>query len=429
MIVMFLISSAVVIARLAVGEFLCNKPSLNGIPSNLSGDIYFDRLSDILLTPVGFLHVPEYIYFFAFLYKYLKVWKGYDESDKKIIKKDMGHLCCKKKRRCCCYIFTGTIFAVIAIALPPVCVARTYIDESSPNLDEHCSQMFALATIILTHTYHVTALFINLMVVLARVVMIVFTVMIGAIWMYPEAGDRNGTSATSNGDGNSTSANNIGGGSGIPTNSNGDRGNSITSANNIAGDRNGTNSIGDGSIELKQALTNVYREHKKRLDDYKEKNKKVVPIHKIFRSFFVLQWIIHLFGLFLHIAHLLRPWIRYGQVVHVNRLIVTQQIDQFLYVIFNALALVISHICALKMNSYLRRYIRDVQEDQSSRFQRDPLQHGINYTYIIKEDSVAKSNFTPRIPGTGLSLSVNSPGFVLSIVLSIFALIGALIAF
>ena len=90
----------------------------------------------------------------------------------------------------------------------------------------------------------------------------------------------------------------------------------------------------------------------------------VTPIYKIFRSFFVFQWIIHLFGLFFHIAHLIRPWIRRGQIVDTDMLIVTHQIYEFLYIVFDGHALIITHVCALRMNAYLRRYIRKRQKDQ-----------------------------------------------------------------
>ena len=106
----------------------------------------------------------------------------------------------------------------------------------------------------------------------------------------------------------------------------------------------------------------VCARHRNYLNEYAAITKHVTPIYKIFRSFFVLQWIIHLFGLFSHIAHLLRPWIRYGQVINADTLIITHQIYQFLFILFDALALVIAHICVLKINSYLRRYIREVQK-------------------------------------------------------------------
>jgi hypothetical protein len=83
-----------------------------------------------------------------------------------------------------------------------------------------------------------------------------------------------------------------------------------------------------------------------------------------------------------------------------------------------------------KMNSYLRQYIRDVQGKQLKAVEDQPLQYSITHSlFLIKNDSSTKSNFTPRIPGTGLSISLNNPGFMLSIIISVFALIGSLIIF
>jgi hypothetical protein len=171
--------------------------------------------------------------------------------------------------------------------------------------------------------------------------------------------------------------------------------------------------------------------HTQHIMDYAAIKDKVFPIYKIFQSFFVLQWIIHLFGLFSHIAHLLRPWVRNGQVDNANMLIVTHQICELLHVLYNGLALVISYICALKMNAYLQRYVRAVQEKQlkEGRNANSTMQYSLTHLFLIKVESVSKSCFLPRIPGTGLSISVENPGFVLSIVFSVFALIGALISF
>ena len=96
---------------------------------------------------------------------------------------------------------------------------------------------------------------------------------------------------------------------------------------------------------------------------------------------------------------------------------------------FRGLALLITHVCALKMNAYLRRYIQKVQKDQLQE-PKTSLQHSLTHSFfLVKGESFAKVTFTPCIPGTGLSISLNSPGFMLIILVSVFALIGALVAF
>ena len=100
------------------------------------------------------------------------------------------------------------------------------------------------------------------------------------------------------------------------------------------------------------------------------------------------------------------------------------QIYEGLYIVFEGLVLIATHVRALKMNLYLWRYIRKVQLKQPKGVRDQPLQYSITHSLFL-----VKSIFTPQVPGTGLSILLNSPGFMLSIVLSVFALIGALVAF
>ena len=381
-------------ARLAVGEFLCNKPSLDSFPSNSTGDVYFDRLTDILLIPVGILHVPEHIYLLYYLYKFVKCLKSWDKSYKKAIQIKMKVFVRSKCGRASLYVLILTLFIIVGIGLPPVSIVRVYIDDGTSS--EHCSQELDMIAKILTHVFYFTSFFTNTTIVLVRLLMIIFTVMIGVIWREVKP---------------------------ISTSILNDDPHQVT--------------------DVSTAVTTVCKRHTKYMYEYALITEKAAPIYQIFSSFFVLQWIIHLIGLFSHTAHLLRPWIRYGQVQNVNMLIVTQQIDQFCYVVFHFLALVITHICGLKMNAYMRRYIREVQSDRlkypktkltdkeanENQKEMTSLEYSLTHLLPIKEESVYMSNFTPRIPGRGLGISISNPAFVVSIVLSVFALIGSMIAF
>ena len=73
-VVLFVLSNLALTVWLIIGEFLCHKPSINGVQLNSTStdDICFDRLSDILLIPVGFFHVPEHLYLLVYLYKFLQ---------------------------------------------------------------------------------------------------------------------------------------------------------------------------------------------------------------------------------------------------------------------------------------------------------------------------------------------------------------------
>ena len=130
--------------------------------------------------------------------------------------------------------------------------------------------------------------------------------------------------------------------------------------------------------------------------------------------------------MFFHISHLFRPWIRSVQPINSDTLDVVHRV---IFVLFNGLAIGITYICALKMNAYLRRYVRDVQRKQLKAVQKNAVQYSLTHLFLVKPDSVPKSNFTPGIPGTGLSISINNPGFVLSIVISVSAILVSQIAF
>ena len=590
-ITLFTISSLALTVRLIIGEFLCHKPSINGVSLNFSDDIYFDRLSDILLIPVGFLHIPEHTYLLVYLYKFLCSYKTWDRFYKRALQLKMREFVCTKKRRTCIYVFVLVIFMLVAIATPVVCIVR---NELVNDTDEQCSQTLANVTEGLTHAYHAILFLTNGMIVMVRYLMVFFTIMIGVMWrrvapfstvstsnqswehrtrltnsmpsftsrqsrnqcsprsFAPELAsccdqniehrtrfrtqsmNINTTMQSRNHRYRTRSTRNWSRGRSsaqieltplnqnmqsmatdeesaviestlthnsehdAPHNSNAtdvesesvpqsnqnmdpelwassmaamnehstiqamttvsasnqDRDDTVseTVANQnrfpdkrrstVTGAILGQNRPHPSTVGLSDNnhmtinvcnISNYFQEvcdrHTQYLKEYEAIHKLVIPIYKIFRSFFILQWIIHLFGLFFHIAYLLRPWIRYGQVTDFGETVVLQQIYQLLNILFEGLALVITHICALKMNAYLRRYIREIQKKQQEKTRDDDLQYSLTHLFLIKNESVSKANFTPRIPGTGLSISVSSPGFVVSIVLSVFALIGALVTF
>ena len=80
-IALFLVRNMVFATRLAIGEFKCEKPSLDSIPENATDMIVFNHLFNTLLVIVELLHIPEYFYLFKNLYKYIL---GKDNIQKKL---------------------------------------------------------------------------------------------------------------------------------------------------------------------------------------------------------------------------------------------------------------------------------------------------------------------------------------------------------
>ena len=273
----------------------------------------------------------------------------------------------------------------VALVLPSMSIAKLHIHSNTT--EEHCSEKLVFVQNSLAHTFHGVSFFTNTVVALTRFLMVFFTVMIGVMWrrVKPSKEDHDRQKKRFS--------------------------RAINSRINLMNLAAAAQKAGDWE--------DVCCRHTDCTIEYTTIKDNVFPIYKIFQSFFVLQWIIHLAGLFCHIAYLLCPWVRNGSVDvddDANMLIVTHQVYQSLHILYNGLALVISYICALKMNAYLRRYVRDKQKKQleEGRKANSTMQYSLTHLFLIKVESVSKSSFLPRIPGTGLSISVESPGFVLS---------------
>jgi len=92
------------------------------------------------------------------------------------------------------------------------------------------------------------------------------------------------------------------------------------------------------------------KEHRMRVTKYEKRREKVVPILKIFESWFVIQWIIYYVGSVLDLAYNGRPWIGDKE----ESLDSHTQTYMILYLIYALLAFIIPHVCGLRMNVYHR---------------------------------------------------------------------------
>ena len=428
-IALFILQWLVFSVRWVVQEMICHKTSrqANNSTEGHNTFSFFDRtvLFDIVEISIKILHVPEHIYLLKKLYDFL-LSKSEVRCKEELTRRTVAEFVCGRKS--CCYslifILALVLFMLVAIATPSVHIIQ--IVKNSSKIFEQCSYNIAVTTLVLLCTLHGILFITNVIIVLDRILITSFTVIIGVIWRkdkdYDHFRKNNDLSVCIS----NLSAPNIreakpSGGTNSQLQSNGDQSNSENGA----------------EPELSACVKNlvsVCNEHTKYIKLFREKLELVRPMYKIFRSFFVLQWIIHLFGLFFHISHLFRPWIQiaYGQAINSDTLDV---IHHFLFVLFNGLAIGITYICALKMNAYLRRYVRDLQRKQLEAANKNEaaevntVQYSLTHLFLIKPDSIPKSNFMPRIPGTGLSISIDNPSFMLSIVISVSAILVSQIAF
>lgn len=359
----------------------------------------FDRFFDILLILVEYLHVLEQIYLLTYLFKFLKEYKL--RWNKRDLQNKITFFVSKSKKsysRAAFFKIITTLFMVTAIAIPPIEFLRTY-NYKHTFLDERCGRYVGMLNLSVTYANHGMSLFTNLITVLVCLLMIFFTIVIGAIWKWSDD-DESPCRPVNDSDQKADT---------LPKNSS-----------------SGENSTNISRNALYEDLKMVCKKRKESLDKYTVKTEMVKPIYKIFRSFFVIHWIIQVFSLSFHIAKAVRPWIKYGQIADTDDELMV--INQVLFIIFDGLALVITYTCALKMNAYLRRYVRKLQADQL-KFADSVQCHGLTHLFLIKVESVSKSAFAPRIPGTGFNVSINNPGFVLGILFCVFGLIGSQLAF
>ena len=108
---------------LIIGEFLSHKSSINCVLLNSTStdDVFLDRLSNILLISVGFLHITEHLYLLLYLYKFLqsyyKKWKDHCERAVQMQMREFVHT---RKGRSCIYVLVMMFFMLVGLGLPPI---------------------------------------------------------------------------------------------------------------------------------------------------------------------------------------------------------------------------------------------------------------------------------------------------------------------
>jgi hypothetical protein len=327
-----------------------------------SSSEYIQRLSVIMMIIITVLQWPAHGYLLYYLYKFFAQkypqWQQAEEGRYKWTSFVYRQRC--KGALVVLSLSVLTIASVLTISGDIVKLAR---ERDSLGCDHPTPSLYARR--ILTYIYYATTFFTYTLEVAERYLMVCFTAFVGAMWHDGYKARKKEMES-------------------MPPNH----------QNN----------------EQQQQTTNGY------VDEFNKIVDCVKPIYKIFRSFFVFQWLVHVYLLFTQLVHLLYPWIKEGR----NSFTDTTESDMSstlhsnaAAVIFYALALLTAYVCGLKMNSYRRRYIRKA---------------GLTHQELLEHDRENKSIFTPRVPGTGLSISLESPGYMLGVVLTMFGLVGALLA-
>lgn len=324
-----------------------------------SSSEYIRRLSVFMMVIITVLQWPAHGYLLYYFYKFFAPAQQQQANQVEEGKYKWATFIC---RQCCkgaLVVLSLTVLTVASVLTMSGDIVKLTREQGSLACEDYPPLPYMYARRILTYVYYVATIFTYMLEVAERYLMVCFTAFVGTMWH----------------DGYETRRNEM--------------------------EQNRPNNA--------QPDTNGY------VDEFNKIVDCVKPIYKIFRSFFVFQWLVHVYLLFTQLVHLLYPWIKDGRSSFMDT---TESYTSTFHantaaVIFYTLALLIAYVCGLKMNSYRRRYIR---------------KSGLTHKQLLKYDRENKSIFTPRVPGTGLSISLESPGYMLGVVLTMFGLVGALLA-
>ena len=138
----------------------------------------------------------------------------------------------------------------------------------------------------------------------------------------------------------------------------------------------------------------------------------------------MIQWFHYYFEALADLTRILHPLIT--GVSHPEITIAYRGI----YVVYDILAFSIPHACGLRMNSYHQKYLNEQRKerlDTAEKEQGSKLQYAMAYLLQIEKDQ--DGDFVPGIPGTGIQIPLDSPGYILGILLTIFALVISFVNF
>ncbi len=167
---------------------------------------------------------------------------------------------------------------------------------------------------------------------------------------------------------------------------------------------------------IQQVVRDAWHAEKK---EYERRGKQVKRMMKPFKYWYLTPWIMFLFMTFVNPHTLLTPWTRYED----SKLLSMSQIYYLLFVILKAIQLFIQNACAVQMNVYHREYYRKMVR----RFKKGVTNNDENKTREYQEEARDfsfvfndKFNFYPNILCIDAKINVDTPFYVLSLVIGIF---------
>ena len=165
------------------------------------------------------------------------------------------------------------------------------------------------------------------------------------------------------------------------------------------------------------------KEHYKRVTEYKQRIAKIKPLIRVFQTWFVFQWFHYFFQTVTDFTQTIHRWITGTN--HPDLVIAFRGV----HTAFDVLAFAIPHICGLKLNAYHQEYLRHERKKQLEAAEDTQSELGYVKAYSLTIEKDSGGDFVPRIPGTGIKIPLDNPGYTLGIILTIFALISSFVNF
>ena len=179
-----------------------------------------------------------------------------------------------------------------------------------------------------------------------------------------------------------------------------------------------------------QSITkyNIDREDEKRaisryfdcVKKYEERVTKIKPFLQVFQAWFVFQWLHYFFQAITNFTRTLYPWI-----TEMNQQ-EFMTVYYGIYTVYDTLAFGIPHVCGIKINAYHEQYLRNERKKLLNKAQ-SKLEYVKAHSMKIEKNNYA--DFVPMIRMTGIKIPLDSTGYTLGILLTIFAIAGSFVSF
>ena len=194
---------------------------------------------------------------------------------------------------------------------------------------------------------------------------------------------------------------------------------------NIAMDVNTRLQVHRGGARIPEDEERASSEYYKCVVDYEKRRDKNTPILYVFQAWFVIQWFIYYFQCLVDFTRTVYPLIKKTSCANLT------MAYRGSYTAYDLFSFAIPHVCGLKMNNDHQKYLKEKRKEQLDTARSKEHGSQVQYTkaYSLRIEKDEDGDFVPGIPGTGIKIPLDSTGYTLSILLTIFALVGSFISF